>query len=57
MNVLFQLSMTMCHAFIKDKSFLFAPLLQLTLDSSKEKMDIQPTNEVQLVDEMIIKFV
>lgn len=57
MKVLFQLRMVMCHAFIKDKSFLLAPLLQLALESSKEEMDIQPTNEVQHVDEVILKFV
>ncbi len=42
---------------MKDKSFLLAPLLQLALDSSKEEMDIQPTNEVQHVDEVILKIV
>lgn len=57
MNVLFQLSMAICRAFMKDKSFLLAPLLQLALDSSKEEMDIQPTNEVQHVDEVILKIV
>lgn len=49
--------MAICRAFIKDKSFLLAPLLQLTLDSSKEEMDIQPANEVQHVDKVILKFV
>lgn len=49
--------MAMCHAFIKESSFLLAPLLQLALDSSKEEMDIQPANEVQHVDEVILKFV
>jgi hypothetical protein len=49
--------MAICRAFMKDKSFLLAPLLQLALDSSKEEMDIQPTNEVQHVDEVILKIV
>lgn len=56
-NVLFQVSMAKCCAFIKDKSFLLAHLLQLALDSSKEEMDIQPSNEIQHVDEVILKFV
>jgi len=49
--------MAKCCAFIKDKSFLLAHLLQLALDSSKEEMDIQPLNEIQHVDEVILKFV
>jgi hypothetical protein len=49
--------MAICCAFIKDKSFLLAPLLQLALDSSKKEMDIQPANEMQHVNEVVLKFV
>jgi len=44
-SVLSQLNTTMCHAFIQAKLLLLTPL-QLALDLSKEKIDVQPTKEL-----------